>query len=385
MAWSSLGRRMVLRGLLAETPEPTGGNRRSGDGSRGELRRRQVRAGGGDEAAGVGPGLDAPLAAGGDDAEAGGVEPAAFIGAGPEADAPGDHGVAQGALGLVVGRRQVRVRHESDDGLPVVEDLAGEVANLLLDLVPVALAVPLDAGHQPLDGRRFAALAVVDPLDQAAQVAHEFAAESGAGAVPALREREALANQMRQAALAARMIAVGDVAVGDQPAQEGVADQRGQFLLAAAGDAEDGRHRRRRHPHPAQDAALIPGGLVEMDDIGRAHLLNELLDDGLARQAEFVDAALDGRHAELQAQPVAQEFLGDWLSLELGVATKNSWILRRESRKRSDSAAMKVASIGPTRQHSLICRFRRRPSISERDPTPGRAMLRWPQGQRTAK
>src|SRR5271156_1266587 len=117
----------------------------------------------------------------------------------------------------------------------------------------------------------------------------------------ALREREALANQMRQAALAARMIAVGDVAVGDQPAQEGVADQRGQFLLAAAGDAEDGRHRRRRHPHPAQDAALIPGGLVEMDDIGRAHLLNELLDDGLARQAEFVDAAFDGRHAELQA------------------------------------------------------------------------------------
>src|SRR5271154_5096231 len=110
MAWSSLGRRMVLRGLLAEAPEPTGGNRRSGDGSRGELRRRQVRAGGGDEAAGVGPGLDAPLAAGGDDAEAGGVEPAAFIGSGPEADAPGDHGVAQGALGLVVGRRQGRGR-----------------------------------------------------------------------------------------------------------------------------------------------------------------------------------------------------------------------------------------------------------------------------------
>src|SRR5271155_4423477 len=68
MAWSSLGRRVVLRGLLVEAPEPTGGNRRSGDGSRGELRRRQVRAGGGDEAAGVGPGLDAPLAAGGDDA-----------------------------------------------------------------------------------------------------------------------------------------------------------------------------------------------------------------------------------------------------------------------------------------------------------------------------
>src|SRR5271155_3625924 len=293
--------------LRVETPEPAGGNRRSGDGFRGDCGQRQVRPGGGDEAAGVGPGLDVPLAAGGDDAEAGGVEPAAFVGSGAEADAAGDDGVAQRALGLVVGRRQPRVEDEGDDRIPIVEDFAGELANLLLDLVPVAPAVPLDAAHQPLDGRRVAALAIVDPLDQAAQVAHQVA--TGACAIPALREREALADQMRQAALAARTIAVGGVAVGDQPAEERIADQSGQFLLAAAGDAEDGRHRRRRHPHPAQDALLIPGGLVDMDDIGRAHLLNELLDDGLACQAEFVDAALDGRHAELQAQPVAQKFL----------------------------------------------------------------------------
>src|SRR5271156_1725113 len=166
MAWSWLGRRMVLRGLLAETPEPTGGNRRSGDGSRGELRRRQVRAGGGDEAAGVGPGLDAALAAGGDDAEAGGVEAAAFVRSGPEADAPGDHGVAQGALSVVVGRRQPRVEDEGDDGVPVVEDFAGQLANLRLDLVAVALATPLDAAHQPLDGLCVRALAGVDSLDE---------------------------------------------------------------------------------------------------------------------------------------------------------------------------------------------------------------------------
>src|SRR5271169_1655346 len=235
MAWSSLGRRMVLRGLLAEAPEPTGGNRRSGDGSRGALRRRQVRAGGGDEAAGVGPGLDAPLAAGGDHTEARGVEAAAFVGSRAEADAPGDHGVAQRALGVVVGRRQARVVDEGDDGFPVVEDFAGELANLVLDLVPVALAVPLDARHQPLDRRRVVALAAVDPLDQAAKIAHEIAAEAGAGVIIALGERQAVADQMRQAALAAGMIAVGAVAVGDPPAQEGLADQRGQLLLATAG------------------------------------------------------------------------------------------------------------------------------------------------------
>ena len=111
----------------------------------------------------------------------GGVEAAAFVRPGSEADAPGDHGVAQRALGLIVGRRQARVEDEGDDRVPIVEDFAGQFANLLLDLVPVALAVPLDAGHQPLDGRRVGAFAVVDPLDEAAQVAHEVAAEAGAG------------------------------------------------------------------------------------------------------------------------------------------------------------------------------------------------------------
>ena len=196
-----------------------------------------------------------------------------------------------------------------DDRVPVVEDFAGQFADLLLDPVAVALAVPLDARHQPLDGRRITALAVVDPLDEAAQVADEIATEAGARAVVAFGERQRLADEMRQTALAAGMIAIGYVAVGHQPAQESLADQRGEFLLAAAADVIDGRGRRHRHPHPAQDAPLIPGGLVEMDDIGRAHLLNELLDHGLAGQAEFVDAALDGRGSEFQAQPVGQEFL----------------------------------------------------------------------------
>jgi hypothetical protein len=49
---------------------------------------------------------------------------------------------SRSALGLVVGRRRARVRDDGDDRVPVVEDSTGEVANLLLDLAPVALAVP---------------------------------------------------------------------------------------------------------------------------------------------------------------------------------------------------------------------------------------------------
>ncbi len=217
--------------------------------------------------------------------------------------------MAQRALGVVVGRRQGRIGDEGDDGVPIVEDFAGEFADLLLVLVAVALAVPLYARHQPLDGGRLRVLAFVDPLDQAAQVAHQVAAEAGVRAIIARGERQGFADQMRQAALAARMVAIGDVTVGDQPAQERLADQLGQFLLAAAADTENGGERRRRHPHPAQFALLIPGGLVDVNNLGRANLLDELLDDGLAGQTEFMDAALDRRGSEFQAQPVEQEFL----------------------------------------------------------------------------
>ena len=60
------------------------------------------------------------------------------------------------------------------------------------------------------------------------------ATEAGTGAVTALGERQAFADEMRQATPSAGMITVGEIAVGDQLTQERLADQRGQFLLAAA-------------------------------------------------------------------------------------------------------------------------------------------------------
>ncbi len=142
--------------------------------------------------------------------------------------------------------------------------------------MPVALTVPFDAVRQPLEGVRVGS--VVDPLDEAPEVADQIATEAGAAAVVALGEGQGLADEMRQAPLAAGVIAVGAIAIGDQPTQKGVADQRGEFFLAAATDAVNDRGRRHRHPHPQQSAPLIPGGLVEMDDLGRSHVLDEAFD-----------------------------------------------------------------------------------------------------------
>ena len=98
---------------------------------------------GGDEVASIGGDIECALAARLDDAERSGIATAALIGAGSEADPAGDHGMTQGALGIVVGRRQPGIVNESDHRIPVVEDLARERTHLVLGLVLIALAVPL--------------------------------------------------------------------------------------------------------------------------------------------------------------------------------------------------------------------------------------------------
>lgn len=149
-------------------------------------------AGGVDQVAGIGRHVEYALAAGLDDAESGGIASAAFIGAGSEADTAGDDGMTQSALGIVVGRWQAGIEDESDHGIPVVEDLAREGTDLVLDLVSIALAVPLQSGEQPLDGSVTGAGG--DLLDEAAQITCDLAAEGGAGAVATLGERHRLSD-----------------------------------------------------------------------------------------------------------------------------------------------------------------------------------------------
>src|ERR1700689_1107943 len=114
---------------------------------------RQPLAGVGDEVTGLSRYVECALAARLDDAEAGGIAAAAFVSASSEADPAGGHGMEEGALGIVFGRRQPWSVHESEHRRPIVEYLARERTHLVLGLVLVALAVPLHPGEQPLDGR----------------------------------------------------------------------------------------------------------------------------------------------------------------------------------------------------------------------------------------
>ena len=61
------------------------------------------------------------------------------------------------------------------------------------------------------------------------------------------------------------------VAVGDQPTQKGVADQRGAPLRAAAADTVNDRAAVTATTSTT-GRPLIPGGFVEMDDLGGSTL-----------------------------------------------------------------------------------------------------------------
>jgi hypothetical protein len=150
----------------------------------------QALAGGGKEVPGIGGHIECAIAACLNDAERGGIVSTAFIGAGSEADPAGDDAMAQGALGIVVGRWQRWIVDEHDDRIPVVEDLAREGTHLVGDLVLMALTVPLQTSDQPLDG--CVTIAGSDLLDEAAQITRGIAAEGGAGMVVALGERHRL-------------------------------------------------------------------------------------------------------------------------------------------------------------------------------------------------
>jgi hypothetical protein len=55
------------------------------------------------------------------------------------ADGAGDDPMAQGALGQVVGQRQVRIVQHPEDRLPVVEQLDGERAGLFVAMLGIRL------------------------------------------------------------------------------------------------------------------------------------------------------------------------------------------------------------------------------------------------------
>ena len=184
----------IRRSLAATENEKLKRNRshppRSGSGRSRQLGMRSTGPRCRDEVARIGPGIGLPLAARFHHGDCGGVEAAAFIGSGAEPDQPCQDDVAQRALGVVVCGWQQRIGDEGDDGIPIAEDFTGERAHLLLEVVLVALTVPLDAAEQALD-RPFSfriplgGLLVGDFLDQTSQIPQKVASKARAAAVVA--------------------------------------------------------------------------------------------------------------------------------------------------------------------------------------------------------
>jgi hypothetical protein len=97
------------------------------------------------------------------------------------------------------------------------------------------------------------------------------------------------------------------IAVADQPAQKGVADQIADLITVARADVEDGGGRGQHDPQPAQAAVLPPRRLVGMDHAGLAQVAEQILDDRLAGDANLPDAAVERADRQRHAEPDGQE------------------------------------------------------------------------------
>ena len=145
----------------------------------------------------------------------------------PKLSAPGDDGQAQGALGLVVGWRQGMVGDEGDDGAPVVEDFTGEGADFLGLMIAVELAGPFQAGLDRVEDGMV--LVLGDGLDQAAQFADHPVSEADAVGMEATSQGDPLADQVRGTFDGGRSRGRRRLPIGDQPAEDGVADGYGAY------------------------------------------------------------------------------------------------------------------------------------------------------------
>src|SRR3954468_6159221 len=122
-------------------------------------------------------------------------------------------------------------------------------------IIPSLLRCP------PERGKISMVLVLGDGLDQAAQFAAQPLSEADAVGMEATSQGDPLADQVRQAPLTAGVVAVGAISIGDQPAEDGIAEQVADFLVTAAANMEDGGGGAQHHPQPAPEHALPPGGL----------------------------------------------------------------------------------------------------------------------------
>ena len=314
-------------------------------------------AGAGERVGDVGPGVDTATSAGFDDAEFGGIGGASLFGARAEAEAAGDDGMPQGAFRLVVCRRQRRIADEGDDGGPVVENFSSELADFLGVVVAMELARPLEPGLDRIEDGMV--LVVGYGPDQVAQLAHQPLAEADAVRVEAASQSQAFPDEMGQAALAAGIIAIGAVAIGDQPTQDASPSKSrisSWRRLPIGRRGGGGQH----HPQPAAQRALEPRRLIGMETPAARTSCNN--SSTIGSQATPTSRRQRSREPTESATPNHD--------------SRNSRMRRRDWWWRTAKAVMKAASDGPIRQRSLTSRSRRAlPGTTARPDPHGRRLL----------
>lgn len=255
----------------------------------------------------VPPGVDMTTAAGLDHGQDGHVSGAAFFVARAETGPAGDDGDGQGALGPVIHGRKVPVADEGDDGRPVIQDFAAERR----DFLGFVVAEERACAFQPDLARVQDGMSLIlgDGVDHPPQFPDQPVAEAYSIGGRVAGQIQTVEDQMSQAALPALIVAVSAAAIGDQPADNGVAEQIVDSLMTTAADVENHGGRRQCGPEPAVGDALGPRPLIGTDDTGSAHLIEQGLGNRLGGDPDLADAAVDrggqGRYPELGQQKLA--------------------------------------------------------------------------------
>jgi hypothetical protein len=171
------------------------------------------------------------------------------------ADAPGNHPVAQGAFGGVVGQGQLRVVEHDPEGIPVVEQLARERTRLRVPGVGTLEASREELGEHGGEGfsqgnARWGAAGSINGLHERIENREYLLAKASRVPIQAFGHAAGFAGDMSEAAQAPAVLALDPVAVAHQPVLEGFPKHALHQLTGTLADDEEGDRGTGKDPQP---------------------------------------------------------------------------------------------------------------------------------------
>ena len=189
-----------------------------------------------------------------------------------------------------------------EDGVPVVEQLHRQGVGLGMIMVLRLLAggtqllQRVGVNRRKVNRRAFPR--GIHRCHQGFQGIQHLVAEGPRFAVIALGQSPRLANQVRPTAQPPREAAVGDPAIGHQPALKPFEQVLQQFL-APPGDVVEGDGGGGEHPQPQPLTPLRPRRFVSVQQLAFEHCLNQLVFGRRHGSPRFMDRLVDRADAQL--------------------------------------------------------------------------------------